>query len=100
LGRQRSPELSGARCDLSRCAKCTPRTAIDTITSMALEWGHVRLLITIVLLIQRFSCWSYYFAGHYRGGRDPFNAASAAACPVTAFCEAYCDATRPTLRFR
>jgi hypothetical protein len=66
------------------------QTAINTITSMALEWGHVGLLITIVLLIQLLVV---LFRGAVSRGRDSFYAASAAACLVTVFCEAYCDAS-------
>jgi hypothetical protein len=66
------------------------QTAINTITSMALEWGHVGLLITIALLIQLLVV---LFRGALSRGRDSFYAASAAACLVMAFCEAYCDAS-------
>jgi hypothetical protein len=66
------------------------QTAINTITSMVLEWGHIGLLITVVLLIQLLVV---LFRGALSRGRDSFYAASAAACLVAAFCEAYCDAS-------
>lgn len=66
------------------------QTVINTITSMALEWGHVGLLISIALLIQLLVV---LFRGALSRGRDSFYAASAAACLVMAFCEAYCDAS-------
>jgi hypothetical protein len=66
------------------------QTAINTITSMVLEWGHVGVLIVIVLLLQLLVV---LFRGALSRGRDSFYAASAAACLVTAFCEAYCDAS-------
>ena len=65
-------------------------TAVNTITSMVLEWGHVGLLIAIVLLLQLLIV---LFRGAISRGRDSFYAASAAACLVTAFCEACCDAS-------
>jgi hypothetical protein len=64
--------------------------AINTITSMVLEWGHLGLLIVIVLLCQLFVV---LFRGALSRGRDSFYAASAASCLVTVFCEAYCDAS-------
>ena len=64
--------------------------AINTITSMVLEWGRAGLLIAMVLLLQLFVV---LFRGAIARGRDSFYAASAAACLVTAFCEAYCDAS-------
>jgi hypothetical protein len=64
--------------------------AINTITSMVLEWGRAGLLIAIVLLLHLFVV---LFRGAISRGRDSFYAACAAACLVTAFCEAYCDAS-------
>jgi len=65
-------------------------SAINTITSMVLEWGRVGFLIAMVLLLQLFVV---LFRGAIARGRDSFYAASAAACLVTAFCESYCDAS-------
>jgi hypothetical protein len=62
--------------------------AINTMTSMVLEWGRVGLLIVTVLLLELLVV---LFRGALSRGRDSFYAASAAACLVTAFCEAYCD---------
>jgi len=62
--------------------------AINTITSMVLEWGSVGLLIATVLLL---ALLVVLFRGALSRGRDSFYAAGAAACLVTAFCEAYCD---------
>jgi hypothetical protein len=64
--------------------------AINTITSVVLEWGRVGLLIATVLVIQLLVV---LFRGALSRGRDSFYAAAAAACLVTAFCEAYCDAS-------
>jgi hypothetical protein len=66
------------------------QTAMNTITSMVLEWGRGGLLIAIVLLLQLLV---FLFRGALSRGRDSFYAAAAAACLVTAFCEAYCDAS-------
>jgi hypothetical protein len=66
------------------------QTAINTITSMVLEWGRGGLLIAIVLLLQLLVL---LFRGALLRGRDSFYAAAAAACLVTAFCEAFCDAS-------
>jgi hypothetical protein len=63
-------------------------TAVNTITSMVLGWGNVGLLVAIVLLLQLLIV---LFRGAISRGRDSFYAASAAACLVTVFCEAYCD---------
>jgi hypothetical protein len=65
-------------------------TAINTITSMVLEWGRGGLLIAVVLLLQLLVL---LFRGALSRGRDSFYAAAAAACLVTAFCEAFCDAS-------
>jgi hypothetical protein len=62
--------------------------AVNTITSMLLEWGRVGLLIAIVVLLQLLVV---LFRGALSRGRDSFYPAAAAACLVTAFCEAYCD---------
>jgi hypothetical protein len=70
------------------------QTAMNTITSMVLEWGRGGLLIAIVLLLQLLVL---LFRGALSRGRDSFYAAAAAACLVTAFCEAYCDASFTTL---
>jgi hypothetical protein len=64
--------------------------AINTISSMVLEWGRAGVLIIFLLLIQLLVI---LFRGALSRGRDSFYAASAAACLVTAFCEAYCDAS-------
>jgi hypothetical protein len=66
------------------------QAAINTITSMVVEWGRVGLLIAIVLLLQLLVV---LFRGALSRGRDSFYAASAAACLVIVFCEAYCDAS-------
>jgi hypothetical protein len=66
------------------------QTAISTITSMVLEWGRGGLLIGIVLLLQLLVL---LFRGALTRGRDSFYAAAAAACLITAFCEAFCDPT-------
>jgi hypothetical protein len=63
--------------------------AINTITSMVLEWGYGGLLITAVLLLQLLIA---LFRGALSRGRDSFYPAAAAACLVIAFGEAYCDA--------
>jgi hypothetical protein len=64
--------------------------AINTITSMVLEWGRAGLLIAVILLLQLFVV---LFRGAISRGRDSFYAASAAACLITALCQAYCDAS-------
>ena len=63
-------------------------SAIHTVASMRLEWGSVGLLIAVVLPIQLLVV---LFRGALSRGRDSFYAASAAACLVTACCEANCD---------
>jgi len=68
--------------------------AINTITSMVLEWGHAGLLFAMVFLLQLFVI---LFRGAISRGRDSFYAAGAAACLVSAFCEAYCDASSTDL---
>jgi hypothetical protein len=62
--------------------------ALNTITSMVLEWGRAGLLIVTIALLQLLIV---LFRGAISRGRDSFYAAGAAACLVTAFCEAYCD---------
>jgi len=64
--------------------------ALHTIASMALEWGHVGMLIGFVLLLQLLLA---LFRGALSRGKDSFYAAGAAACLVTVFCEAFCDAS-------
>ena len=63
---------------------------MNTIASMVLEWGRGGLLIAILLLLQLLVL---LFRGALSRGRDLFYAAAATACLVTAFCEAYCDAS-------
>jgi hypothetical protein len=78
-----------ALADIYRGAAEAPGdAAINTVTSMVLEWGRVGLLIAIIVLLQLLVV---LFRGALSRGRDSFYAASAAACLVTAFCEAYCD---------
>jgi hypothetical protein len=64
--------------------------AINTITSIVLEWGRAGLLMVVLLVIQLLVV---LFRGALARGRDSFYAAGAAACLVIAFCEAYCDAS-------
>jgi hypothetical protein len=64
--------------------------AINTLASMVLEWGRAGLLIAVVLLLQLVIV---LVRGALSRNRDSFYAASAAGCLVTAFCEAYCDAS-------
>jgi hypothetical protein len=66
------------------------QTAINTITSMVLEWGRGGLLIASVALLHILIL---LFRGAIARGRDSFYAAAAAACLVTAFCEAFCDSS-------
>jgi hypothetical protein len=74
-----------------RDAAGTPfETAINTISSMLLEWGRGGLVIALVLLLQLLVV---LVRGALSRGRDSFYAASAAGCLVTAFCEAFCDAS-------
>ncbi len=58
--------------------------------SLILEWGYVGLLTTIALLLQLIAI---LLRGALSRGRDSFYAAGAAGCLVTAFCEAFCDAS-------
>jgi hypothetical protein len=71
--------------------------AINTISSMLLEWGRGGLLIAIGLWLQLLVV---LVRGALSRGRDSFYAASAAGCLVTAFCEAFCDPgfTDPTVQ--
>jgi hypothetical protein len=69
-------------------------TAINTITSIMLEWGRAGTLMVILLVIQLLVM---LFRGALARGRDSFYAAAAAACLVIAFCEAYCDASFTTV---
>jgi hypothetical protein len=62
--------------------------AITTVVSMVLEWGRAGLVIAMVLSLQLVIV---LFRGALSRNRDSFYAAGAAACLVTAFCEAYCD---------
>ena len=64
--------------------------AINTMASMVLEWGRAGLMIAVVLLLQLVIV---LVRGALSRNRDSFYAASAAGCLVTAFCEAYCDAS-------
>jgi hypothetical protein len=66
------------------------QAAINTISSMALEWGRGGLLIAMFLLLQLLVV---LFRSALSRGRDAFYAAAAAGCLITAFCEAYCDAS-------
>jgi hypothetical protein len=68
--------------------------AINTSTSIELEWGRAGLLMVILLVIQLLVV---LFRGALARGRDSFYAAGAAACLVIAFCEAYCDASFTTV---
>jgi hypothetical protein len=68
--------------------------AINTITSIVLEWGRAGMLMVFLLLIQLVVV---LFRGALARGRDSFYAASAAACLVIAFGEAYCDASFTTV---
>lgn len=78
-----------ALADIYRDAAGAPGdAAINTITSMVLEWGRAGLLIAIVVLLQLLVV---LFRGALSRGRDSFYAAAAAACLVIVFCEAYCD---------
>jgi hypothetical protein len=62
--------------------------AVNTISSMILEWGRGGLVIAIVLLLQLLVV---LVRGALSRGRDSFYAAGAAGCLVTAFCGAFCD---------
>lgn len=78
-----------ALADIYREAADAPGdAALNTITSMVLEWGRAGLLIATIALIQLLIV---LFRGALSRGRDSFYAAGAAACLVTAICEAYCD---------
>jgi hypothetical protein len=66
------------------------QAAINTITSIVLEWGRAGFLFVVLSAIQLLVV---LFRGAIARGRDSFYAAGAAACLVTAFCEAYCDAS-------
>jgi len=66
------------------------QAAINTIASILLEWGRVGFL---VLILSGLQLWTVLFRGALARGRDSFYAAAAAACLVTAVCEAYCDAS-------
>jgi hypothetical protein len=80
-----------ALADIYRDAAGAPGdAAINTITSMVLEWGHAGLLIAIVVLLHMFVV---LFRGALSRGRDSFYATAAAACLVVVFCEAYCDSS-------
>jgi hypothetical protein len=68
--------------------------AINTITSIMLEWGRAGMLMVTLLVIQLVVM---LFRGALARGRDSFYAAAAAACLVIAFCEAYCDASFTTV---
>ena len=68
--------------------------AINTITSIVLEWGRAGMLTVFLLVIQLLVT---LFRGALARGRDSFYAASAAACLVIAFGEAYCDASFTTV---
>jgi hypothetical protein len=63
---------------------------VTTIASMMLEWGHAGLLIVAILVLALIVV---LFRGALSRRRDSFYAASAAACLVTVFFEAYCDAS-------
>ena len=68
--------------------------AINTISSIVLEWGRAGMLMVFLLVIQLLVM---LFRGALARGRDSFYAAGAAACLVVAFCEAYCDASFTTV---
>jgi hypothetical protein len=68
--------------------------AINTITSIVLEWGRTGMLLLFLLVIQLLVM---LFRGALARGRDSFYAAGAAACLVVAFCEAHCDASFTTV---
>jgi hypothetical protein len=75
--------------DIYRDAAGAPGgAAINTISSMVLEWGRAGLLIATIVALQLLVV---LFRGALSRGRDSFYAAGAAACLVTVFCEAYCD---------
>lgn len=61
---------------------------INTVASMALEWGMIGLVIAAVLALQLLVV---LLRGALSRGRDSFYAAGAAGCLVTAFCETFCD---------
>jgi hypothetical protein len=65
-------------------------TAINTISSVVLEWGFGGLAIAIFLPLQLLVV---LVRGALTRGRDSFYAAGAAGCLVTTFCEAFCDAS-------
>jgi hypothetical protein len=68
--------------------------AINTITSIVLEWGRAGMLMVFLLVVQLLVT---LFRGALARGRDSFYAASAAACLVIAFGAAYCDASFTTV---
>jgi hypothetical protein len=68
--------------------------AINTISSIMLEWGRTGLLMTILLAILLLVT---LFRGALARGRDSVYAAAAAACLVIATCQAYCDASFTTV---
>jgi hypothetical protein len=65
-------------------------TAANTMMSLILEWGYIGLLMIVVLFLQ---LTAIMFRGTLSRGRDSFYTAGAAGCLVTAFCEAFCDAS-------
>jgi hypothetical protein len=65
-------------------------TAINTVASMLLEWGGIGVLLTAVLPLQLLVV---LLRGALSRGRDSFYAAGAAACLITACCEAFCDSS-------
>jgi hypothetical protein len=70
------------------------QAAINTVTSILIEWGYVGLLMIIALLIQLLVV---LLRGAISRGRDSFYAAAAAACLVSVFFQAYCDASFTTV---
>jgi hypothetical protein len=64
--------------------------AVNTIAAVVLEWGRAGLVIIMALWLQLIIV---LFRGALSRNRDACYAAAAAACLLTAFAEAYCDAS-------
>jgi hypothetical protein len=71
--------------------------AINTVSSAILGWGYLGVCLLAASFTQLLVM---LWHGGFNRGRDSFFAAAAAACLVTIFCEAFCDAscTDPTFQ--
>ena len=64
------------------------QASVNLVAAMLVEWGYAGALIVALPLFQQVIV---LLRGAMSRGRDAFFAASAAACLVTIFCEAFCD---------